>query len=249
MCHIFKLLQYIWNIICWLFKKLIKVCHWLIIHPWVIFYIYLFIALPALTARWLFWKDVDISVYYHATPSSTILVEIDNDRLLKLNFKNTLRRAFQTPFDLGYYNLCFVNNHRLVKDTKGDTSIIARLAVSTTIQFRESNVYKTKSYDFKDNTDPVCDDFNIPELEILGNTAIAFPAVFQITVTSSDVGIIRIINEITPSSTANPSKIPRRVSAILLISTILGALMLVIGIVKLFHEAIHHNCDDCKKLR
>ena len=69
---------------------------------------------------WLFWFDVNMSV--ESSPKidkdeqKVIAVTVYKDSLTYPNLKNSLRRIFQAPFDLTYYNLCIENRSRATEN-------------------------------------------------------------------------------------------------------------------------------------
>lgn len=77
--------------------------------PKKIFIVVAFLFLPFLIAAWLFWYKVELPVTYKKTNGGKVLVRVQRDLFLYPNFKNTIRKIFQTPFDLNYYKLCFRN--------------------------------------------------------------------------------------------------------------------------------------------
>jgi hypothetical protein len=80
------------------------------------FVILFFIILPFGGAYFLFWHDVGMSVDYQATKDSKVAVTVHREKLLQPNIKNTIRKIFQSPFDLAYYKLCFKNTSKATEE-------------------------------------------------------------------------------------------------------------------------------------
>lgn len=82
------------------------------------FFLFFFIIIPSFASYSLFYYNVDIPVKNEKIGDDKILVTVDKNVFLKPNLKYTLRRIFQAPFDLSYYNICILNDSKAAEQSE-----------------------------------------------------------------------------------------------------------------------------------
>lgn len=76
----------------------------------------LFLVLPFGIAHWLFWFQVNIPLKQETDTEGKKWFVLDNKKFAYPDLKNSIRRVFQAPFDLTYYEICFVNATNAVEN-------------------------------------------------------------------------------------------------------------------------------------
>ena len=72
-----------------------------------------FFILPLVPIWLLFWHNIAIPITYERTVEGKIQITLAANELSRPGLRNTVRKIFQTPFDLTFYNFCFDNRSRV----------------------------------------------------------------------------------------------------------------------------------------